>query len=235
MELEVCRTRQVLVLRLTFPVVSYYLVLVLQSAGIEDVSQQTLINGCIQIWNLILAVAGAVSVDRLGRRKLFLASCAGMLVSYICITGLSGSFAKTGTKSVGLAVIPFLFLYYGAYDIAFTPLLFAYPTEIWPYNLRSKGLATTLLSTQLAVGFNIFVNPIALAAISFWYYLVFVVLLIIITITVYFAYPETKGHSLEDMAVVFDGDNAAAPTAQNVLEKVVQEKGNVEVIHNETA
>jgi len=33
-----------------------------------------------------------------------------MLVSYIIITGLSGSFASTGNSTTGLAVIPFLFM-----------------------------------------------------------------------------------------------------------------------------
>lgn len=33
-----------------------------------------------------------------------------MLVSYIVITGLSGSFAATGHAATGLAVIPFLFM-----------------------------------------------------------------------------------------------------------------------------
>jgi len=33
-----------------------------------------------------------------------------MLVSYIVITGLSGSFASTGNATTGLAVIPFLFM-----------------------------------------------------------------------------------------------------------------------------
>lgn len=47
-----------------------------------------------------------------------------------------------------------------------TPLTISYPAEIWPYNLRARGLAVTLFSTQAAVGFNIFVNPIALQAIG---------------------------------------------------------------------
>jgi len=33
-----------------------------------------------------------------------------MLVCYIIITGLSGSFASTENASTGIAVIPFLFL-----------------------------------------------------------------------------------------------------------------------------
>lgn len=99
-------------------VVSYYLVAVLETVGITSVTDQTLISGCLQIWNLFWAVSAAVSVDRLGRRPLFLTSCLGMLSSFAIISGLSGGFATTGTKSVGLAVVPFLYLYYGFYDIA---------------------------------------------------------------------------------------------------------------------
>lgn len=81
-------------------------------------TRSQLINGCLQIWNLILAAGAAFTVDRFGRRNLFLSSCAGMLLSYIIVTGLSGSFAETANKATGLAVIPFIFLYNGAYDIA---------------------------------------------------------------------------------------------------------------------
>ena len=201
-------------------VVSYYLALVLESAGITSVTQQTLINGCLQIWNLILAVGAAFMVDKVGRRALFLTSCVGMLVGYICISGLSGSFAQTGDKATGLAVIPMLFLFYGFYDIAFTPLVISYPSEIWTYNLRARGMAVTLMSTQIAIFFNIFVNPIALAAIQWKYYIVFAVLLLIITATIYYFYPETRGHSLEEMARIFDGDDAAVPAEGAVVEKL---------------
>ena len=61
------------------------------------------------------------------------------------------------------------------------------------------------MSIYLALLFNLFVNPIALAAIAWKYYIVFICVLIIATIAIYFAYPETKGFTLEEVAVVFDG------------------------------
>ena len=67
-------------------------------------TQQTLLNGFLNLWNLIMAVGAALLVDRLGRRKLFLISTSIMLVSYIIITALSGSFANTGVPGVGTAV-----------------------------------------------------------------------------------------------------------------------------------
>jgi hypothetical protein len=71
----------------------------------------------------------------------------------------------------------------------------------------------------LAICFNVFVNPIALERIAWKYYIVFVVVLIIYGLTAFFAYPETKGHSLEQMAVVFDGDAAAVPFPAETAER----------------
>jgi MFS family permease len=99
-------------------VVSYYLALVLSTVGITSVTHQLLISAGLQIWNLIFAVVAASSVDALGRRPLFLASAAIMLVSFIIVTGLSGAFAATGNSITGTVVIPFLFIFFAGYDIA---------------------------------------------------------------------------------------------------------------------
>ncbi|KAK7700718.1 hypothetical protein SLS57_012032 [Botryosphaeria dothidea] len=202
--------------------VSYYLSAVLDTAGVSDVKSQTLINGCIQIWNLLIAMGAAFTVDRLGRRFLFLASCAGMLASYVVISALTGSYDATGNAATGVAVIPMLFLYYAAYDIAFTPLLFAYPCEIWNYGLRARGMTVTVTTTQLAVFFNTFVNPIALDRIKWRYYLVFVVILVFVGLTCYFFYPETRGYSLEEIARVFDGDEADVAAGMHHEEELRQ-------------
>lgn len=91
-------------------VVSYYLAIVLDSVGITSVTNQTLISACLQIWNLFWSVAAAICVDRVGRKTLFMTSGSIMLVSYIIVTGLSGSFDATGHGPTGLAVVPFLFM-----------------------------------------------------------------------------------------------------------------------------
>ncbi|KAF4536491.1 Sugar transporter [Lasiodiplodia theobromae] len=191
-------------------IVSYYLPAVLSTAGIHSVRTQTLINGCIQAWNLLCATFSAVYlVDRLGRRPLFLLSCGGMLACYVAISALAGVYdGGKGAAGVGVAVIPMLFLYYAAYDAAFTPLLVAYPCEIWPYALRARGVTVTIATTNVAILFNTLVNPIALEGIGWRYYIVYVVLLVVIGATCYFFYPETRGCSLEEVARVFDGEKA---------------------------
>ena len=98
-------------------VISYYLPLVLNSVGVTSTTDQTLISACLQIWNLIWSVAAAALVDTLGRRFLFLSSAGIMLVGYVITTALSGSFETTRNSGTGLAVIPFLFIFFAGYDI----------------------------------------------------------------------------------------------------------------------
>lgn len=190
--------------------------MILNTIGITSVTEQTLINGFLQLWNLIMSVVGACLVDRAGRRALFLTSTIIMLISYIFITALSGSFTQTGTAAVGTAVIPFLFIYYAGYDIAFTPLILAYPAEIWTYSLRAKGVAISSIANFGALLFNQLINPIAFEAISWKYYFVFLVILFVVLVTVYTTYPETQGYSLEEIAVIFDGESARVTDAVSV-------------------
>ncbi|KAI8685163.1 MFS domain-containing protein [Fusarium keratoplasticum] len=212
-------------------VAGYYLAPVLTTIGVTTVTEQTLVNGFLQIWNLICALTGAFNVDRVGRRPLFLAATAGMLVSYILITALSATFAKGGSAAVGTAVVPFLFLMYGCFSLAFTPLMVAYPVEIWQYDLRARGLSTMWVSTAVAVFFNIFINPIALEAIAWKYYLLYVFILAGGGVVIYFTFPETRGHSLEEMARIFDGDDASLPQEGVLTEKAIA-AGNVHHVDN---
>ena len=72
----------------------------------------------------------------------------------------------------------------------------------------------TWCSSFIAIFFNIFINPIALESIAWRYYLVFVAVLLVMGVVIYFYYPETRGHTLEQMAVLFDGDEAdTSPSA----------------------
>lgn len=197
--LTTCRHQQV---------VSYYLTLVLNTVGIEDTWRQTLINGLLQIFNFIAALSAAFLVDRLGRRTLLLWAGVGMLISYIVWTACSAVVDETGSSSAGIVVVVCLFTFYFHYDISYTPLLFGYPTEILPYSIRAKGLAVELFGIYGSLTLMAFVNPIGLENIGWRYYILFCVLLVVFLVITWFLFPETKGHSLEEIAVIFDGPRA---------------------------
>lgn len=211
-------------------IVSYYLTLVLDTIGITDSATQTLINGLLQLFNFGAALSAAFLVDRLGRRTLFLWSSVGMLVSYIVWTACSALVSNSGSKPAGIVVVVCLFTYYFHYDIAWTPLLFGYPTEIFPYTIRSKGIAVELFAIYSSLVIAAFCNPIGMENIGWKYYLVFCCLLAVFLGIVVVLFPETKGYSLEEIAVIFDGPSAATvPNKTDDHDKDVLEANNVPV------
>lgn len=217
-------------------IVSYYLTLVLNTIGITSTFDQTLINGLLQIFNFGAALAAAFLVDRLGRRTLFLWSSVGMLVSYIVWTACSAVVSDTGSRAAGIVVVVCLFTYYFHYDIAWTPLLFGYPTEILPYMIRSKGIAVELFGIYGSLVIAAFCNPIGIENIGWKYYIVFCCLLVAFLFIVWFLFPETKGYSLEEIAVIFDGPNAKVTEKSDEAEKEILESKSVAVAaHAETS
>lgn len=93
------------------------------------------------------------------------------------------------------------------------------------------------MTTASAIVFNTFVNPIALEAIGWKYYLVYIAIIVLYGITAYLYYPETRGHTLEQIAAIFDGEQAGVPDPREVAARsksIASEKAfNVEVTHEE--
>jgi sugar porter (SP) family MFS transporter len=186
-------------------IIAYYLTLVLDTIGITDTQSQVLINGLTQVFNLVVSVTAALFIDRIGRRMLWLVAVAGMLVSYIIWTVLSANFSHTHDPAVGRSVLGMIFLYKLFYDGCFSPMLLAYPIEVFPYTLRGRGVTISIATNQVALIISQFVNPVALEKIAWKYYIVFCVLLAVFFVLVWFLFPETNGRTLEEIAEVFDG------------------------------
>lgn len=190
--------------------VSYYLVQILRSIGIEDPTSQALFNGGLTIWCFLVALAFAFTVDRFGRRFLFLTAGIGMLVSFTIWTACAAMYEKTGKQAYGNTVLGMIFCFYTAAGLAWPGLTVSYTVEILPYKIRAKGLTLCFCFTALSGVFNQYVNPIGLQKLGWKFYLVYVAVLVIEVTMIYFYYVETKGLPLEEIARVFDGDDAAA-------------------------
>ncbi|OBT61892.1 hypothetical protein VE03_08727 [Pseudogymnoascus sp. 23342-1-I1] len=167
--------------------VSYYLHSILESVGITN---SYVINGGLQIWSFLVAVGFAFAVDKVGRRKLFLIAGVGMLISFTIWTACSAVYTKTGSSQAGSAVIAMIFLFYGVAGFAWPGLTIAYCAEILPYNIRAK------------------VNPIGLEKLHWKFYFVYIAILVLECLSIFFLFVETKGPTLEEIAHLFDGDDA---------------------------
>ncbi|KAL8280346.1 hypothetical protein RQP46_007263 [Phenoliferia psychrophenolica] len=200
------------------------------SIGVTSHTQTSGLYGGLAIWNACFAIWGASNVDRFGRRTLWLASGGVMLVSYVLVTALSATYAKTKDVRVGYAVIVFLFTFFAGYDIALTPLLVGYPSEILPNKARAKGLGITFLTCYVALVFNTYANPLALAAISWKYYFVYIAVIAIMIVVIYVYFPETRGKTLEEIAEIFDGPLPSHGSASPEMDKVDGVKGDLEYV-----
>lgn len=209
---------------LTIPgIINYYLAPILSSVGITRAADQASVNVSLQIWNLILAAAGAFASERYGRRILWLLATAAMILCLSITTIVAALFTEQHIAAAGVAVVPMLFLFFAGFDLAYAPLFIAYPAEILPFQLRAKGLAVTLSVDAIACFFNQYVNPVAFAAIKWRYYIVYVGCLTFFLGSVYFLFPETKGRSLEEVSRIFDRKKVAGVKVMDEKEK--EEKG----------
>lgn len=60
-----------------------------------------------------------------------------------------------------------------------------------------------------ALAFNTYVNPIALSAIGWKYYTVFIATTAVIFVIIWFFFPEIKGLTLDEISHVFDKGRGA--------------------------
>lgn len=131
-----------------------------------------------------------------------------MLISFTVWTACSAVYANTGNAGAGKAVLAMIFLFYGVAGAAWPGLTVSYTVEILPYNIRAKGLTLCFTFTALSGVFNQYVNPIGLDALAWKFYFVYIAILVIQCVVIYFYYVETKGPTLEEIAILFDGDLA---------------------------
>lgn len=99
-------------------IISYYLVKVLESIGIDSSKDQLGINGGLQAMSLAVNLVFAFYVDRIGRKPMFLFSAIMMLGAFTLLTVFSAQFNVTGETNMNYArgVVAMIFLYSFAYN-----------------------------------------------------------------------------------------------------------------------
>lgn len=69
-----------------------------------------------------------------------------------------------------------------------------------------------------------YVNPIGLQALQWKFYFVYIVILVIECLCIFFLFPETRGPSLEEIAIIFDGSNAMVADGRNLEKLEIEER-----------
>ncbi|KAF5322525.1 hypothetical protein D9619_000188 [Psilocybe cf. subviscida] len=187
---------------------SYFLGPILQTVGITSNHTKNLVNVAYTIWSFINATILALTMSRFKRRTIYLTCTISLSVVFTAWTIASAKYAMDKSQASSKAVIALIFLYSPAYNVAYNALSYAFLVELFPFHVRTKGIAVFQWFSRMAGFFNQFVNPIGIAnAGSSLLSLVFYCIFLLFEVAfVFFLFPETSGRSLEELAFLYEED-----------------------------
>lgn len=106
-------------------------------------------------------------------------------------------------------------------NLGLNSLAYTYIVELFPYTQRSQGLAFKQMIGRLGNFFNAYVNPIALEAIGWKYYIFYCVWLLVEALVIYLLFPETYDRTLEDLSFLLE-DEEMNKRVKSDIEKTLE-------------
>ncbi|GJP37541.1 hypothetical protein CLOM_g21939 [Closterium sp. NIES-68] len=186
--------------------IMFYVTPLFQSLGFGDSASllTTVITGAVNVAATLLSI---LTVDRVGRKALFLAGGLQMLAAQVAIGALLGTTFASGTGGLSsgyaTAVVVMICVYVAGFAWSWGPLGWLVPSEIQPLETRSAGQSITVavnFAFTFAVG-QAFLSM--LCHFKFGIFLFFAAWVVVMTLCVLLFLPETKGVHIDDMAAVW--------------------------------
>ncbi len=183
---------------------SYYLVTMLNTAGITDERKVLALNGINPALSFLGAILGARMTDVVGRRPLLLYTIVFASVCFAILTGTSKMATEDHTQAAAAnTTIAFVFIFGIVFSFGWTPLQSMYIAETLPTATRAKGTAVGNFASSVASTILQYASGPAFEGIGYYFYLVFVFWDLIEGVIMYFYFPETKDRTLEELEEVF--------------------------------
>ncbi|MDE3148613.1 MAG: sugar porter family MFS transporter [Acidobacteriota bacterium] len=171
----------------------YYLNNIFAAAGFSQISsyQQAIAIGAT---NFVFTIVGMSLIDKAGRKTLLLIGAAG------CSTCMAGVAWLFHAQSHPRALLPLLVTYIAFFSISQGAVIWVYIGEVFPTHVRSKGqgigsASHWIMNATIALEFPVVVNYMSTAT----PFVFFAIMTVVQFVVVLFFYPETKGHTLEEL------------------------------------
>jgi len=166
----------------------------------------------LQVFYLLASFVTWYTIDRVGRRKLFMICAIGMCLVLV----FEGACVSVGNRSSGIAAVFFVFAFEAFFTWGWMATVWTYPPEILPLKIRAKGAALAAAADFAGNFLVVEVTPLGIDNIGFGFYFIWAALNLINAIIVFLFYPETANLPLESVDLLFT-DRVAA-------EEIVDEK-----------
>ncbi|KAF6153326.1 hypothetical protein GIB67_003516 [Kingdonia uniflora] len=162
------------------------------------------------IVNVVATFVSIASVDKWGRRFLFLQGGIQMFICQVLVGSILGfhfGVAGVGSLSKGWAglVLVCICVYVAGFAWSWGPLGWLVPSEIFPLEIRSAGQA---INVSVNMFFTFIIAQLFLTLLchfKFGLFFFFSGFVVIMTIFIYFFLPETKNIPIEEMNCVWKG------------------------------
>ncbi|KAL6400069.1 hypothetical protein AUP68_15761 [Ilyonectria robusta] len=200
---------------------SYYLGTALTNAGITSSTTQLQVNVILNAFCLVICLFGTYMADRLGRKMLTIISTALCTVTLFIIGALTKEYGDSTNKAAIYANVGMMFLAQGVYSFGWTPILQMYPPELLNYQIRNIGMSWCITWQNMTILIPIFAFPIAMNNIGWVTYIMNGGWNIFELFIICKYWPETRGLSLEEISVLFDGEiHSQVTDVKHIIEGV---------------
>ncbi|KAK9489643.1 general substrate transporter [Lipomyces doorenjongii] len=195
-------------------VMMYYIVYILESAGIANLMLASSIQYII---NMVMTIPSILWTDKWGRRPALLIGAIGMSFWLFLTGGLLMRYGEfnpvlnqpytwivVGHPAATRAILASAYLAVATFALSWGPVGWMYPPEIVPLRIRAKSVALATASnwvSNFALGFAV---PPLLRYIQWRLFFVFGSFNIAAFIHVWFTAPETKQRTLEELDEIFE-------------------------------
>ncbi|KAM0417225.1 hypothetical protein ACHAPT_012802 [Fusarium lateritium] len=195
----------------------------------SDLDTINLINALNATFSILFTLNAVWTVDRYGRRFLFLVGACGMALCtmLIPVVGLTTPGTDDKSRPVGIAITFLAFLFAFFYKPTWGATTWTYTSEIFPLSVRGPAVGMSVqmqgvANTIFQQFFPIFYKNEGLKTFFF-----FMTMNVTLAAIVYFIVPETKQVPLEEMDTLFGGVSHVEKGAAiiNDVEATVGEAG----------
>ncbi|KAM7211210.1 general substrate transporter [Rhypophila decipiens] len=166
---------------------------------------RALLLGCFtQLWYVLASFVTWYTIDRVGRRRLFISMALGMS---LVLVGEAVAIAHGGMLG-DVAAVVCLFLFEACFTWGWMACVWIYPPEILPLGIRAKGSALAAAADFIGNWIVVQVTPVGIAKMGWSFFLIWAGFNLVHAGIVWMFYPETGGLVLEAVDHVFTEDVA---------------------------